>query len=82
MPLREVTENAVRAVAALLGKPAYSVTGVRRTDDGGWSVLVDVVELERIPRSTNLIGTYRVDVDQDGELVSYERLRRFSLGDA
>jgi hypothetical protein len=82
MPLRTVAEEAVHAFTALLGKPAHGVTGVRRTDDDGWSVLVDVVELERVPQSTNLMATYRVDVDQDGELVSYERLRRFTLGAA
>lgn len=81
-PLRKIAENAVQAFTALLGRPAYGVTGVRKTDDGGWSVLVDIVELERIPQSTNLMATYRVDVDQDGELVSYERLRRFTLGAA
>lgn len=82
MSLREVTEDAVREFTALLNKPAYGVTGIRRTDDGGWSVLVDVVELERVPQSTNLLATYRVDIDDDGRLVSYERLRRFTLGAA
>jgi hypothetical protein len=55
------------------------VTGARRTNDG-WSVLIDVVELERVPQSTNLLATYRVDTDDRGRLVSYERLRRFTLG--
>ncbi|HEX3593121.1 MAG TPA: gas vesicle protein [Pseudonocardiaceae bacterium] len=81
VPLREATEDAVRAFTALVDKPAYGVTGVRKTDDG-WSVLVDVVELERIPQSTNLLATYRVDVDERGQLLSYERLRRFTLGAA
>ncbi|HEX3590338.1 MAG TPA: gas vesicle protein GvpO, partial [Pseudonocardiaceae bacterium] len=53
-----------------------------KSDDGGWSVLVDVVELERVPQSTSLLATYRVDVDDRGRLVSYERLRRFTLGAA
>jgi gas vesicle protein GvpO len=82
MALREATQDAVREFTALLGKSAYGVTGVRRTDGGGWSILVDVVELERIPQSTNLLATYRVDIDEDGLLVSYERLRRFTLGAA
>ncbi len=43
-------------------------------------MLIDVVELERIPATTSVIGTYRVDVDSAGELVSYERIRRFTRG--
>jgi hypothetical protein len=81
MGLREAARHAVREFADLLGREPYSVTGARRTDDG-WSVLVDVVELERVPQSTNLLATYRVDVDDRGQLLSYQRLRRFTLGAA
>lgn len=79
MVLREAAQRAVREFADLVGKDAHGVTGARRTDDG-WSVLIDVVELDRIPQSTSLLATYRVDIDDDGRLVSYERLRRFTLG--
>jgi hypothetical protein len=54
-------------------------TGVRPEEDG-WSVLVDVVELERVPSTTSVMATYRVDVDADGALTGYERLRRFTRG--
>jgi hypothetical protein len=43
-------------------------------------VLVDVVELERIPSTTSVMATYRVDVDGGGALTGYERLRRFTRG--
>ncbi|HEX5115294.1 MAG TPA: gas vesicle protein GvpO [Pseudonocardiaceae bacterium] len=82
MSLRDMAQHAVQEFVSLVGEPAYRMTGVRRLDDGGWSVLVDVVELERIPQSTSLLATYRVDVDDRGRLVSYERLRRFTLGAA
>jgi hypothetical protein len=54
-------------------------TGVRREEDG-WSVLVDVVELERVPSTTSVMATYRVDVDDSGELCGFQRLRRFTRG--
>jgi hypothetical protein len=54
-------------------------TGVRREEDG-WSVLVDVVELERIPSTTSVMATYRVDLDDSGELTGFQRLRRFNRG--
>ncbi|WP_370969105.1 gas vesicle protein [Amycolatopsis sp. cg9] len=58
----------------------HAVTGVRSRADGGWSVLVDVVELARIPDSTSVMATYRVDIDGSGELGACERLRRFTRG--
>jgi len=78
--LGEAVTEAVRQFSSLTGREADSVSGVRSTDDGGWSVLVDVVELERIPSSASVIGTYRVDVDKEGRLCSYERLRRYNRG--
>jgi hypothetical protein len=70
----------VRSAAALLGeltgRPAESVLGLRKGDDG-WKVTVEVVELPRIPRATDVIGCYVVTLDDDGELVSYERQRRY-----
>lgn len=82
LAVSEVAARAVREFSGAFGQQAHRVTGVRRTDDGGWSVLVDVVELERIPQSTSLLATYRVDVDDHGRLVGYERLRRFTRGSA
>jgi hypothetical protein len=76
--------RAIRAAAAvfaaIIGRQPDGVSGARPTADQGWSVLIDVVELERIPAATSIIGTYRVDVDGTGELVSYERIRRFTRG--
>ncbi len=70
---------ALEQFAGLTRMEPVGVTGVRREQDG-WSVLVDVVELERIPSTTSVMATYRVDVDGSGDLCGYERLRRFSRG--
>ncbi|WP_328452945.1 MULTISPECIES: gas vesicle protein GvpO [unclassified Amycolatopsis] len=71
---------ATEVFVAITGRQPDGVTGARQTAERGWSVLIDVVELERIPATTSVIGTYRVDVDSAGELVSYERIRRFTRG--
>ena len=75
--LVEVVRRAVNQFEEISGWPAERVTGARRDGDG-WSVLVDVVELERIPSSTSVLATYRVDLDSDGQLMSYQRVRRYS----
>jgi Gas vesicle synthesis protein GvpO len=65
-------------IVELTGKQPEGVSGVNRSDGGGWSVSVDVVELARIPTSTDLLATYEVCLDGDGSLVDMERTRRYS----
>jgi hypothetical protein len=77
--LSDVVADAADRLGQLLGREPDGVTGVRREEDG-WSVLVDVVELERIPASASVMATYRVDLDGDGGLAGYERLRRYNRG--
>ena len=71
--------SALSQFETLVGQAPDRVSGVRRTE-GGWSILVDVVELERIPATTSVLATYRVDADGAGNLLGYERLRRFVRG--
>jgi hypothetical protein len=73
----EVIRKALEQFAAMTGKQPEGVTGVRATDDGGWSVLVDMLELERVPSSTSVLATYRVELDGQAQLRSYERVRRY-----
>jgi hypothetical protein len=80
LPVAQAVRQALDQFAALTGRQPEGASGVRRSGEGGWSVLVEVVELERIPSSTSVMATYRVDVDTQGELMSYERLRRYSRG--
>jgi hypothetical protein len=75
--LRSVIQRAVAQFTELSGAEPEQVCGLRATDDG-WSVLVEVVDVERIPSTTSVLSTYRVDVDGDGELVGYERIRRYT----
>jgi hypothetical protein len=81
---RTTAVSAIRAAmeqfGLLTGRTPEAVSGVRALPEGGWSVLVDVVELERVPATTSVMATYRVDVDATGELFACERLRRFTRG--
>jgi hypothetical protein len=43
-------------------------------------VTVELVELSRVPNSTDVLGCYVVTLDNDGELVGYERVRRYQRG--
>lgn len=60
----------------LTGRETEQVSGLARTPEG-WEMLLEVVELERIPRTTDLLGSYRVTLDPQGDLLGYERIRRY-----
>jgi hypothetical protein len=75
--VREMTERARSILTELSSVEAESVSAVERTPDG-WRVTVEAVELRRIPDSTDVLATYEVELDGDGELVRYERGRRYS----
>nr|WP_083828676.1 gas vesicle protein GvpO [Parafrankia sp. EUN1f] len=77
--LATVASRCLEEFGTLVGQAPERVTGARRTDSG-WSFLVDLIELERIPSTTSVIATYRLDVDDTGCLMGYERLRRFVRG--
>ncbi len=69
-------------VEELAGKQPESVSGASSSEDGGWTVAVDVVELSRVPPSTDLLATYEVSLDASGELVDMVRARRYVRGQA
>jgi hypothetical protein len=74
---REVIERVRRELPSLLGHPVEAVLGLEPDDGKGWNVTVQVVELSRIPHSTDVLGAYTVTLDQNGELQSYKRRRRY-----
>jgi hypothetical protein len=69
----------LQQITELIGKDPDSVSGVEPLDDG-WRVTVEIVEDHRIPSSTDLLGTYQIEVDPEGELLAYRRVRRYARG--
>ena len=75
----QVAASAAKQLLELTGKGAEGVTGLERTEDG-WTVQVEVVEVRRIPDTTDVLALYEVAVDSDGDLEGYRRLRRYTRG--
>ena len=69
--------HAAKRLLELTGKGVEGVTGLERTEDG-WKVHVEVVEVRRIPDTTDILALYEVQVDEDGDLMGYRRLRRYA----
>ena len=75
----EVARLAAAQLQELTGNEVEGITGVRRVDDG-WVVELDVLELRRIPSTTDVLATYEVEMDRSSELVGYRRRHRFVRG--
>jgi Gas vesicle synthesis protein GvpO len=72
----QLAHRAMNTLAELVGCPAEGITGIRRNDDG-WVVEVEVLEVERVPETSDVLASYEVEIDQDGEIVEFRRLRRY-----
>ncbi len=66
---------------AVIGSEPESVSGVERSN-GNWRVNVEVVQLRRIPESTDILASYAVMLDGDGDLLSVQEMRRYRRSQA
>ncbi|MCK2221320.1 gas vesicle protein [Actinomadura sp. ATCC 31491] len=79
--LTAVTAGGVglRHIADLTTKETEGVTAVTPAQDG-WIITVEVVEDRRIPSSGDILALYQVEIDEEGSLLAYRRLRRYRRG--
>ncbi len=61
----------------LTGYGVDSVSSFAKAN-GGWHLSVTVVELHRIPAATDMLASYEVDLDEAGDIVSYQRGKRYT----
>lgn len=80
MSASEAAKRAVEHVTAMTGRSAESVVGIEHAGEDGWRVTVEVVETRRIPDSADILACYDTEVDADGDLVAYRRVRRYPRG--
>jgi hypothetical protein len=74
---REAVQRVRAELSGLLGLQVDSILGLESADDKGWTVTAQVVELSRIPHSTDVLGAYEVTLDDHGELIGARRRRRY-----
>jgi len=77
----ELAQAALTTVAELTGHRPEAATGLE-WDGETWCVTVEVLELSRVPSTTDLLGSYEVRLDGQGVLRGYKRVRRFSRGES
>jgi Gas vesicle synthesis protein GvpO len=77
MSTRELLDVARQQVAAVTGHRVEGITGFQRDPDNGWTVTVEVLELERVPNTMDLLAAYEVNVTEDGDVMGFTRRRRY-----
>ncbi|MEV0244860.1 gas vesicle protein [Streptomyces sp. NPDC050674] len=75
----EVLRQARGQLAELTGMEAESVSSFEQTEEG-WALEVEVLELERVPDTMSLMASYQVELDTEGQLTGYRRVRRYERG--
>lgn len=76
-----IIARARQHVEAVIGSEAESVSGVERSS-GNWRVHVEVVQMRRVPESTDILASYAVSLDSDGDLISVQEMRRYRRSQA
>ncbi len=79
--MMNLAERAKEQLAEVTGfNPVAAVGGFK--DEEGWHISVDVLEMARLPESTDIIGTYVVSLDPEGNMVKFEKMRARLRGEA
>ncbi|GGW72415.1 gas vesicle protein [Streptomyces lucensis JCM 4490] len=77
----QVLREARAQLSELTGLAPESVSSFEQTEDG-WSLEMEVLELERVPDTMSLMASYQVELDLQGQLTGYRRVRRYERGRA
>jgi hypothetical protein len=72
----QVIRTARELVGELTGLKVENVTGLERDGDD-WVVLVEVLELERVPTTMDVLGSYEIVISGDGDVSGFRRRRRY-----
>jgi hypothetical protein len=76
-----IIARAKQHAADVLGSEPETVSGIER-ENGNWRVNVEVVQMRRVPESTDVLATYGVVLDESGDLISLQELRRYRRSQA
>lgn len=79
LPVAELVREASEQFRVATGTHVDSVSAFARTDEG-WQLQVETVEVARVPDTTSVLASFQVWLDEDGELIGYRRIRRYSRG--
>ncbi|HEY8340183.1 MAG TPA: gas vesicle protein GvpO, partial [Egibacteraceae bacterium] len=74
--LAAVLATAGRSLQSLTGRTVDAISGVEATDDG-YRITMELVEVSRIPPTTDILGSYEVETDRQGEVLAFSQTARY-----
>ena len=76
----EAGKIAQEVISALTELEFDGVRGLSK-DDGKWLVTVELIERKSIPDAQDLLGGYEVTIDEEGDVLGFERKTLRKRGD-
>jgi len=74
MKIETLTEQAKKLLASVTGLKAPRAIGARK-EGKEWVVTTEIIEKISIPDGMDILGVYDVRLDENGNLIGYQRLR-------
>jgi len=79
MNVMEISAAARECVTTISGRRPEAVSRCER-NDGGWQVTVELIDTKARLADNDIMATYQLMFDGEGELLGYERTRRYIRG--
>lgn len=80
MVVNDIVSRARAEMAAIVGLEAESVSRISRQGEG-WTISIELLESRAIPESGDVLATYEAALDGQGNIMQYQRVRRYVRGD-
>ena len=80
MNVTEVIFKAKESLPMLTNREFNGVTGISK-EGNEWKVTLELIERKSIPDSSDLLGIYELRLDEEGGIVSFNRIRLRRRGD-
>ena len=76
----EIAHLAKEQLIMLTGLKPDTISKLQRHEQT-WQVAIEMIEMKAVPDSKDLLATYEILLDNEGQLTSYERTNRYRRGD-
>ncbi len=80
MDIDEIIRKTQETFTRLTKIPIDGITGISKTDQG-WMVALEALERRAIPDTMDILGLYEVRLDNDGNLLNFERKKLRKRGE-
>lgn len=74
MKIEALTEQAKKLLASVTGLKVPRAIGARK-EGKEWVITTEIIEKISIPDGMDILGIYDVRLDENGNLIGYQRLR-------